>query len=207
MGDFGSQAEKINAENRHIPLLLSWHLFNGGQSAKSAKIHSIESNRLNLEIRYDNKSEDPADIISLKIDPPFMNPSEAGRRILHLGESCMAAKFPTNNPLAYLCVLLWIMLFIVCLVSPQSTLTVLVTVREYLLKVFVSVKVCSYMLAFLVIAHTIEAMVVLFKLKSLKSPSFSFAALNTWASLTMLIGFPITGRALILNKTMKVKDK
>jgi hypothetical protein len=206
MGDFVSVTEKINTENRHIPLLLSWHLFNGGQSAKSAKIHSIESNKLNLEIRYDNKSED-ADIISLKIDPPFVNPSEAGRRILHLGESCMAAKFPTNNPLAYLCVLLWIMLFIVCLVSPQSSLTALVIVREYLLKVFVSVKVCSYMLAFLVIAHTIEAMVVLLKLKSLKIPSFSFAALNTWASLTMLIGFPITGRALILNKTMKVKDK
>ena len=113
--------------------------------------------------------------------------------------------FP-NTPLAYCTILLWISLIFVCMIDPASSSQDMVMIRDYIMVVFRSDRTAAYLLAGLIISHTIESMVVLYFLKSIQSPSFSIADLNTWASMTLLLGFPCTKRAILLNKTVKVKQ-
>lgn len=80
--------------------------------------------------------------------------------------------------------------------SDISSLKFLLPIRDMSLKLYRTPDIAAYILFGMIALHTLEAMYVMYLLKKI---NLSGGAINTWASLTLFLGFPVTSMASTLN--------
>lgn len=192
MADKGNAViiEDLNKSFATHLLQYGWHTLNISH-AKDVKLTAISDKSITTVTKLSgSKTKENTYAFS---SSELANETDLKKRVIKVLNKATYAKWP---PKAIHSINLWI-IGVLVVIPAVSNISLLSTLRGYLMYVFKEEINGWYFLAIMLGLHALETLIVSFYL--LRPVKMSFGARLSWAAWCVLLGYPITERAYILN--------
>ena len=183
----------LNEERTDALLMLAWNHF-GRKDAVKCLVTTVDRNSIALDISY--PAPKSKESVSYKFRGGPIEESKITVAVGKLLEHNSAANFPPGI-VPYCVILLWIAALVGAAGSDDLVkYPILRTLQPLILLIFGQQIYCTYLLLFLIVAHSIEGLHVAYLCGAIINMPKS--AIGSWVGLTFILGYPSYSRILYL---------
>ena len=188
----------LNEERSDALLLLAWNHF-GRKAAVRCHLTEIEEKGCVFDIAY-GKTKSTETVSYIFPDGPLKDSSKISLTIGKLLERNSVANFPPGV-IPYCVIILWIAALIgAANASDLLKYPFLSICQPYILAVLREQVYCTYLLFFLIFAHSIEGLHVAYLCNTINMPK---GAIGSWVGMTFIIGYASYSRIIHLSGIVK----
>lgn len=190
--------EYMNSKRRHTLLLYAWSLFLT-RDATNATMEKLNHDGFTLKIKRESNDEIIRDY-QFKI--PLSTVAECENILHQLHEKSSHVTVPNNTVIV---LIIWISAILASYDKKELLdFYLLEELQRLFLYIYQTPTISAYVLLILLVTHTIESLYVSFILHY--NVKLSKQSINSWFGGCLLVGYPLTRRAIMLSK-LSAKDK